>query len=106
MGLVQTKVEGAHPIPDDVMPKSEWGPAFDRDAGFAVQALGKYWMSIFVHRHLASPFHKSRSEALQRSEEVIARCISCVDEEWEIRSEPIGGNEFGLVAYTEKGKAI
>ena len=40
-----------------------------------------------------------------RKDHVIARCISCVGEVWELRSEPIAEG-LGLTMYTSKGKAI
>ncbi|HMI98997.1 MAG TPA: hypothetical protein VK488_04095 [Gaiellaceae bacterium] len=102
---MKTKLGEPHPIPSDIRPRKGWGASFNREAGFAVRVL-KYSMSVFVHRRLASRSRSQRATALGRQDAVLAHCISCVGEEWEIRSEPTDSNAVGLVAYTAKGKAI
>lgn len=37
---------------------------------------------------------------------IVAHCISCVGEDWEVHSEPVRRAKTGLIVYTAKDKAI
>ena len=100
-----SRVNTAYEIPTDIEPQKEWGPSFSRLNGFAIQVHKKYWMSVFINADLFHPKLAERRAILQRQEGVIAHCISCVGEDWEVRSEPITKGA-GFIVYTAKGKPI
>lgn len=105
MAYKTSRITKAHPIPEDIQASRKWGSGFSREHGFAIQIHKKYWMSIFVHSDLLSAKAAERRAFVDR-EGVIAHCISCVGEDWEVRSEPIDKAKAGLIVYTAKGKAI
>ncbi|GHH41553.1 hypothetical protein [Lentzea cavernae] len=106
MPRVHDELTSTDHIPPDIDPPESWGDGFDRREGFALRILDKYWMSVFVERSFSAGPADQRKNLLSRVDGVLARCISCVGEEWEVRSEPTSANRVGLVVYTAKGKAL
>jgi hypothetical protein len=104
MRNVTVKLRDAKPIPHDVEPKPSWGRFFNRSFGFSISPFKRYTMSVFVDSRLKDGNARKNLAFLQK-EQVVARCISCVGEVWELRSEPIAEG-LGLTMYTAKGKAI
>jgi hypothetical protein len=62
-------------------------------------------VAVFVHSDLLSG-DVDRVRAVLDAEGTIAYCKGSRDENWEVRSEPIGERKSGLSVYTAKGKAI
>ena len=100
-----SRTKKALPIPDDVKAKDKWGPSFSRESGFAFTIHKKYWMSIFLHSDLTSQKITAKRKALS-AEGVIAHCISCVGEDWEVRAEPTEEGAAGFIVFTAKGKPV
>lgn len=100
-----SRTKKAHPIPDDVKARDKWGSSFTRESGFSFIIHKKYWMSIFLRTDLTSKKITEKQSALS-TEGVIAHCISCVGEDWEVRAEPTEKATAGFIVYTAKGKPV
>jgi hypothetical protein len=98
------RVTRAFPIAEDVAPNRAWGKGFSRDSGFTIRVV-RNWVAVFVHSDLLSG-DVDRVRAVLDAEGTIAYCKGSRDENWEVRSEPIGERKSGLSVYTAKGKAI
>jgi hypothetical protein len=105
MAYKTSRTRKALPIPQGVKTGSKWGPSFSRDSGFAFVIHKKYWMSVFIHGDLTAAA-QSRKKKILATEGVIAHCISCVGEDWEVRSEPTDSSRAGFIVYTAKGKPV
>jgi hypothetical protein len=99
------EISKAEQLPATNPPDVAWGNHFDAECGFAVRLTEKYVMSVFVDRRLGSKGELEGIGFVKGPEQVIAHCISCVGEQWEVRAEPVEGG-LGLVIYTSKGKAL
>ncbi len=105
MAIRTSRISKSYPIPEDVKPARNWGEQFSKEHGFAVKVHNKYWMSIFVTRELDEPRAAAQRRALANPG-IVAHCISCVGETWDVHSEPTDKSTAGLIVYTAKGKAL
>jgi len=105
MGELSARLTRTYPIPEDVKPKRTWGKFFDRSSGFSLRLPKTYWLSVFVDRRFMVGTYKRRTAFLSR-DRVVAHCVSCVGEVWELRTERTGPHRIGAVMYTDRGKAI
>ena len=105
MGQLTAKLEKTFPIPEGVKPKQTWGRFFDSGTGFSLRLPKGYSMSVFVDHRLKLGDQDRLTKYLSR-DQIVARCLSCVGESWELHSEPTGPSAVGLVMYTGKGKAL
>jgi hypothetical protein len=94
------------PIPPDVQPNPQWGPDFDNSSGFTLDVGEKYSMSVFVDRKLKPGNHDTLAKYFSEPDRLLAHCISCVGEEWTVYTESTETDEFGLLVYTARGKAL
>ena len=105
MGILRARITKALPIQEDTKPRSRWAGDFDSSSGFSVNIGKKYSLSVFVLPELVQGKREQRSKILSR-QGVVAHCISCVGEEWDLHCEPTGPDRVGLIMYTAKGKAM
>lgn len=105
MTYALSRTRTALPIPQDVQARAEWGHSFSGTSGFAFVIHKKYWMSVFIRRELLSRKLTERLKIISE-ENVIAHCVSCKGEDWEVRAEPTDKGRAGFIVYTAKGKPI
>jgi hypothetical protein len=106
MPELKAELNEIFPLPNKPEPKRSWGRDFTRESGFSLRLPKDYSMSVFIDRQWTTDQdYPKRADYLKR-EQVLMRMLTCVGEEWELRTEPTGRDEFGLVIYTHKGKAI
>ena len=98
---VETR-EGVHP---DTKIKSEWGEFFDYTSGFCIPFKGGTYASVLVDSRFTEGNYNQRCEFMCRPR-LFAHIVQCSGKVWEIKTEPTGENIFGLIIYTQRGKAL
>ena len=104
--MLQYEVSQFEPLPRTIQPHPDWGEFFGYDSGFCIRLTEKYFMSVFLDRRLTGGSDCDRFLLIQEPESVVAHCVSCVGEFWQVRAEPTAPGGLGLVVYTNKGKAL
>lgn len=97
------KIDEFEPLSREIPADSDWGEHFSNDVGFTIRLDEKYFMSVFLDKRL---IQKEKFLLIQEPEHIVARCISCVGEIWEVRAEMTGPESAGIVIYTHRGKAL
>ena len=105
MAEMQLDLKEVFPLPSKPEPREGWGRNFGGDSGFSLRLPKDYSMSVFLDRRIAEKDYAKRADYF-RTDQVLARMLTCVGEEWELHTEPIGRDEVGVVIYTHKGKAL
>ena len=104
-GTVIEGIARSADLPSNARPKAEWGKQFSSDSGFSIPLEGDNTPLVFLDKRLLSGDEKQIRKLASR-DFVGGHVITCEKKEWVLRCEPTNENEIGVIAYTEKGKAI
>lgn len=105
MGQWKSTLTKTASIPATVKPKRSWGKYFGAETGFSLNFPQGNSISAFFDRRLKLGDSQQLSTYLGK-DQIVAHCLSCLGEDWEVHSESTGPGESGIVVYTSKGKAI
>jgi hypothetical protein len=106
MKMHEFNISEVEPLSEQIPTDPNWGEFFGHDSGFCVRLTGKYFMSVFIDRRLTLGTDADRFLLINTPEQIVAHCVSCVGELWQVRAEPTAPGKVGMVIYTSKGKAL
>jgi len=82
-----------------------WGPHFDNTHGAALSLPAGNTAAVFLDARLSSTVPSVMQTAFT-SEGIRGHVVSCFGEHWEVHIEPLKNQQFGIIVYSAKGKAL
>ena len=98
------QLNGEFPIPSDVKPSAEWGERFGNEFGLVFKLQNGRRASLFLDKRLSSHDPAEVRQVLE-TESTAGYVINCENQEWVIKIEPTFEGRFGVIVYTNSGKA-
>jgi hypothetical protein len=99
------RVRGTSPIPAEVKLKKSLGRHFGHEWGVAFRLPRGELASVFLDKGLSTGNHRTIMKVLGRAS-IAGYVVTCENKMWRIEVEPISAREFGIIIYTQRGKAL